>query len=316
MLKRGGRPSLLHPQLQPVAFLFLFALISFFSIPLIKETCPQGSTRRRELARLALPSSYCPFLQSFSVVVSSATSPSLPLTHRGLIWYHLLPSFLLSVSLLSLFLSLSFLFFCHLPPFLFFFFSLFLFLRPGSLSYPSIDRIYLSATMPFFSNFRRRSKASFKSNDTRSNESQSNGDVTSGQSSSTLDTSSHSSVTPPSSIKPNGTSSSPNLPALNEAPITNGSSTSSGGTNTPATVPPQRPGQYVTPFQRNSTFVRNSTPLARPDWVPTHIMYKRTNQNAVANRVEVPYQSTVLPGRQRPLLPTLRELSPSRMVHG
>lgn len=213
---------------------------------------------------------------------------------------------------LSLSFSLSFFFFvtCPFPS------SIILFLRPGSLFYPSIDRTYLPATMPFFSNFRRRSKASFKSNDTRSNESQSNGEVTSGQSSLTLDTSSHSSVTPPSSIKPNGTSSSPNLPALNEAPTTNSSSTSSGGTSMPATVPPQRPGPYVTPSQRNSTFVRDSTSRAWLDWVPTHIMYKRTNRNVVVDRVEAPCQSTVLPGRQCPPLPTLRELSPSQMVHG
>lgn len=102
--------------------------------------------------------------------------------------------------------------------------------------------------MPFFRNLRRRSKASFKSNESQSNESQSNGDMTSGKSSSTLDT--NTSATPPSSIKPNG-ASSPNLPALNEtSPKTNGG---------PNTVPPQRPGPYVTPGQRHSTFVCDST---------------------------------------------------------
>lgn len=98
--------------------------------------------------------------------------------------------------------------------------------------------------MPFFKNLRRRSKASFRSNESKSNESQSNGDMTSGKSSSTLDTST--SVTPPSSIKPNG-ASSPNLPALNETTSNNSNS---------AAPPPQRPGPYVTSSQRNSTFVR------------------------------------------------------------
>lgn len=98
--------------------------------------------------------------------------------------------------------------------------------------------------MPFFKNLRRRSKASFRSNESKSNESQSNGDMTSGKSSSTLDTST--SVTPPSSIKPNG-ASSPNLPALNETTSNNSNS---------AAAPPQRPGPYVTSSQRNSTFVR------------------------------------------------------------
>lgn len=106
--------------------------------------------------------------------------------------------------------------------------------------------------MPFFRNLRRRSKASFKSNESQSNESQSNGDMTSGKSSSTLDT--NTSVTPPSSIKPNG-ASSPNLPALNE------SSPSPKANGGPNTVSPQRPGPYVTPGQRHSTFVRDSTCL-------------------------------------------------------
>ena len=100
------------------------------------------------------------------------------------------------------------------------------------------------SVMPFFKNLRRRSKASFRSNESKSNESQSNGDMTSGKSSSTLDTST--SVTPPSSIKPNG-ASSPNLPALNETTSNNSNS---------AAAPPQRPGPYVTSSQRNSTFVR------------------------------------------------------------
>lgn len=95
--------------------------------------------------------------------------------------------------------------------------------------------------MPFFENLRRRSRASFRSNDSKSNESHSNGDMTSGKSSSTLDTAS-SSITPPSSVKPNG-ASSPNLPALNES------------ASAPPTLPPQRPGPYVTSSQRLSTFV-------------------------------------------------------------
>lgn len=232
--------SLLHPQTATGRFplIPLFFFFFFHSIPSNQGNLPSGQhqrTRNRSFGPAFWLLPFSPFVSHRCC--QCYIFPSLPLTYRGLIWYHLLPFFLPS--------SLS------LTPFLF---SLFLFLRPGSPSYPSIDRTYLSATMPFFSNFRRRSKASFMSNDTRSNESQSNGDVTSGQSSSTLDTSSHSSVTPPSSIKPNGTSSSPNLPALNEAPTNNSSSTSSGGTS----MPPQRPGPYVTPSQRNSTFVRDS----------------------------------------------------------
>ena len=127
--------------------------------------------------------------------------------------------------------------------FLFLAFSLFS-LFPLFLLSLSLSLSLSPSVMPFFKNLRRRSKASFRSNESKSNESQSNGDMTSGKSSSTLDTST--SITPPSSIKPNG-ASSPNLPALNE--------TTSNNTNS-AAAPPQRPGPYVTSSQRNSTFVR------------------------------------------------------------
>ncbi|KAJ5727496.1 hypothetical protein N7493_005316 [Penicillium malachiteum] len=89
--------------------------------------------------------------------------------------------------------------------------------------------------MPFFKEFRRRSKASFQSD--------SKSAVTKvemvGKSSSTIDTSSHSSITPPSSIKP--TLSSPNLPSLTEL-----------DSNAPLPPPPQRPGPFATRSQRNS----------------------------------------------------------------
>ncbi|KAL4906017.1 hypothetical protein BDW74DRAFT_151038 [Aspergillus multicolor] len=107
--------------------------------------------------------------------------------------------------------------------------------------------------MPLFKNLRSRSRSSFrspsrsteKSNGT-SNGTQSNGDVTSGKSSSTLDSASYSSVTPPSSIKPN--LSTQNLPALN------GSNGSTNGASSPLAVPQQRPPPSVSPSQRNSYF--------------------------------------------------------------
>ncbi|KKK13014.1 zinc metalloprotein [Aspergillus rambellii] len=103
--------------------------------------------------------------------------------------------------------------------------------------------------MPLFKQLRRRSRASFrttKSTETKSNESQSNGEMTSGKSSSTLDTASYSSVTPPSSIKPN--LSSHNLPALSES---NGST---NGTSPSLPVPQPRPPPLMPPSQRNSYF--------------------------------------------------------------
>ncbi|KAL2831067.1 putative peptidase family-domain-containing protein [Aspergillus cavernicola] len=103
--------------------------------------------------------------------------------------------------------------------------------------------------MPLFKNLRSRSRASFRSTSRsteKSNGAQSNGDVTSGKSSSTLDSASYSSVTPPSSIKPN--LSTQNLPSLN------GSNGSSTGTNSPLPVPQQRPPPVATPSQRNSYF--------------------------------------------------------------
>lgn len=99
--------------------------------------------------------------------------------------------------------------------------------------------------MPFLKQLRRRSKASFHS-PTDSKSASSKVEVASGKSSSTIDTNSHSSITPPSSINP--TLSSPNLPALNEL---NGHSTAS----TPVPPPQQRPGPFVTQSQRNSVVV-------------------------------------------------------------
>lgn len=105
--------------------------------------------------------------------------------------------------------------------------------------------------MPFFTQLRRRSRASFRTNrsaESKSNESQSNGEMTSGKSSSTLETASYSSVTPPSSIKP--TASSPNLPSLSEG---NGSVNGSQ-----LQVPTQRPGPHTLQSQRNSTVMSGS----------------------------------------------------------
>ncbi|KAJ5293916.1 hypothetical protein PENANT_c009G08065 [Penicillium antarcticum] len=89
--------------------------------------------------------------------------------------------------------------------------------------------------MPFFKELRRRSKASFQKTPAPSVE------EVSGKSSSTIDTSSHSSITPPSSIRP--TLSSPSLPALSE---------SNGSTASTPVAPPQRPGPSVLNSQRNS----------------------------------------------------------------
>ncbi|OQE28576.1 hypothetical protein PENSTE_c003G08522 [Penicillium steckii] len=109
--------------------------------------------------------------------------------------------------------------------------------------------------MPFFKQLRRRSKANFNTTDSKSPSTKV--EVVSGKSSSTIDTSSHSSITPPSSIKP--TLSSPNLPSLSES--SNGTSIAST-TSTPLPPPPQRPGPFVTtPSQRNSVVGSSSSSI-------------------------------------------------------
>ncbi|KAJ5950827.1 uncharacterized protein N7479_009240 [Penicillium vulpinum] len=97
--------------------------------------------------------------------------------------------------------------------------------------------------MPFFKDLRRRSKATFHKNPSHSVE------EVSAKSSSTIDTSSHNSITPPSSIRP--TVSTPSLPALNE-------SETSSAVSTPV-VPTQRPGPQVTSSQRNSVICSSSS---------------------------------------------------------
>lgn len=104
--------------------------------------------------------------------------------------------------------------------------------------------------MSFLKQLRRRSKASFHSTAELKTPSH-QVEVVSGKSSSTIDTSSHASITPPSSIKP--TVSSPNLPSLIES--NDGSSIS-----TPLAPPPQRPGPFVTNSQRNSVVVCTRSP--------------------------------------------------------
>ncbi|KAL4918556.1 hypothetical protein BDW62DRAFT_63093 [Aspergillus aurantiobrunneus] len=107
-----------------------------------------------------------------------------------------------------------------------------------------------SAIMPLFKNLRSRSRSSFRSTSLsteKSNGTQSNGEGNPGKSSSTIDSVSYSSVTPPSSIKPN--ISTHNLPSVN------GSNGSSNGTNLPLAAPQQRPPPVVSPSQRNSYFV-------------------------------------------------------------
>lgn len=106
--------------------------------------------------------------------------------------------------------------------------------------------------MPFFKDLRRRSKASFhtsKSSGSKSVESHCNGEMPSEKSSSTVDTSSYKSVTPPPSIQHNNRSS-PNLPSLTEF---NGHSE---GSSAVLSVPPPRPGPFVSQLSRNSTIVR------------------------------------------------------------
>ncbi|KAI2732593.1 hypothetical protein CBS147332_1732 [Penicillium roqueforti] len=96
--------------------------------------------------------------------------------------------------------------------------------------------------MPFFKDLRRRSKATFHKTPSHSVE------EVSGKSSSTIDTSSHNSITPPSSIRP--TLSTPSLPALNESETT----------STASLAPPsQRPGPLATGSQRNSVIGSSSS---------------------------------------------------------
>ncbi|KOS46027.1 hypothetical protein ACN38_g2966 [Penicillium nordicum] len=96
--------------------------------------------------------------------------------------------------------------------------------------------------MPFFKDLRRRSKATFHKTPSHSVE------EVSGKSSSTIDTSSHNSITPPSSIKP--THSTPSLPALNESETTSSVS---------VTPPTQRSGPMVAGSQRNSVIGSSSS---------------------------------------------------------
>ncbi|KAJ5174438.1 uncharacterized protein N7482_000315 [Penicillium canariense] len=104
--------------------------------------------------------------------------------------------------------------------------------------------------MSFLKQLRRRSKASFHAADSKS--ASHKVEVVSGKSTSTIDTSSHTSITPPSSIKP--TLSSPNLPSLVES---NDGSTPS----TPLPPAPQRPGPFVTHPQRNSVVGSSSSSI-------------------------------------------------------
>ncbi|KAI9367129.1 putative peptidase family-domain-containing protein [Aspergillus egyptiacus] len=100
--------------------------------------------------------------------------------------------------------------------------------------------------MPLFKNLRRRSRNNLRSpSRSTENGTQPNGEMISGKSSSTLDSASYSSVTPPSSIKPD--LSTHNLPSLN------GSNGSTNGTSSPHPVPQQRP-PVRSISQRNSYF--------------------------------------------------------------
>jgi hypothetical protein len=156
--------------------------------------------------------------------------------------------------------------------------------------------------MPFFKPLRRRSKASF--NDFKLNESQSNGDITSGKSSSTLDTASYSSVTPPSSIKPNA--SSPSLPALTEV------NSNVNGTSTPITVPPQRPTLAPVPSSQRNSMIVGHDRIVYSNRTTAGVVYFGSD---CSDRLAVQCQS-IAPDHQVHPLPTLRELSPSQTMHG
>lgn len=99
--------------------------------------------------------------------------------------------------------------------------------------------------MPFFKELRRRSKASFRTSDSSA---ESNGTVPTTKSTSTLN-SSYGASTPPSFVQPNGSTS-------------NVIATKSNGDNTAPPLPPRPP---VAPLKsnRNSTVVRDHTPLSR-----------------------------------------------------
>ncbi|KAJ5141252.1 uncharacterized protein N7443_010779 [Penicillium atrosanguineum] len=104
--------------------------------------------------------------------------------------------------------------------------------------------------MSFLKQLRRRSKASFHSEPKSASHKV---QEVSGKSSSTIDTTSHSSITPPSSIRP--TLSSPNLPSLNEV---DSNGTSSASVTLP--LPPQRPALAINP-QRNSIYGSSSSSI-------------------------------------------------------
>ncbi|KAJ6093272.1 hypothetical protein N7486_008561 [Penicillium sp. IBT 16267x] len=99
--------------------------------------------------------------------------------------------------------------------------------------------------MAFLKQLRRRSKASFH---TDSKSAAAKVEMV-GKSSSTIDTSSHSSITPPSSIKP--TLSSPNLPSLTEL----------NSNALPLPPPPQRSGPLGSRSQRNSMVGSSSSSI-------------------------------------------------------
>ena len=92
--------------------------------------------------------------------------------------------------------------------------------------------------MPFFKELRRRSKASFRTNDSSA---ESNGTVPTTKSSSTLN-SSYGASTPPSSVKPDG-------------PPSNSTTTQSDG-NTITLAIPRRPAVAPMNSNRSSTLVK------------------------------------------------------------
>lgn len=120
--------------------------------------------------------------------------------------------------------------------------------------------------MPFFKDLRRRSKATFHKTPSHSVE------EVSGKSSSTIDTSSHNSITPPSSIRP--TLSTPSLPALNESETT----------STASLAPPsQRPGPLATGSQRNSVIVRPPSFPATADHTDPDRLRKQGSSSSSVN---------------------------------
>ncbi|KAJ5887960.1 Mannose-binding lectin [Penicillium taxi] len=132
----------------------------------------------------------------------------------------------------------------------------------------------------FFKSLRRRSKASTQDG----KDATAKVEVVSGTSSSTIDTSvdtSHTSITPPASIKP--TQSSPNLPSLVESDSNEGSAASI--VSSPLPQLRLRPGPYRPNSQRNSMIVSSTTSVNGIGRSPTTSYRSLTSGSPYAPRI-------------------------------